>query len=248
MKFPSLATLRVLLPLLLLGGLGVFLWRQDDRSQTSSDSLETAIDESGKVTTEDFAAAPVGGLPTGWEAPRGTFRVANGALGQVLEFSPEPMVEGRVVLPGVLKGGGTVRARFQGERGKRTFPRFGVGLGQEAAFKLHALPGEGQLRLVQAEQLIVNAQPIEEDRVLVSVPWTWEPKAWCWVELSVRARGNSSVWEGRAWAEGAPRPTEAMLNFTTEGPPKLIRATLHVAPYALKPIYINRVETLRSGR
>jgi hypothetical protein len=248
MKSPSFAMLRTLLPLLVLGCFVVYMWLQDPGAMPSSDKSPVATDDSGRFTKEDFAQVPIGGLPVGWEAPRGAFGVVEGASGRVLEFGPEPMVEGRVLLPGVLTGGGMVRARMQGERAKRTFPRFGVGLGQDVAYKLQALPGEGQLRLVEAKQLLVNGKPVEEDTVLVTVPWTWEPNAWCWVELSVKASENGSAWEGRAWAEGATRPTEAMLNFTTASPPKLVRATIHVAPFALKPIYIDRVETQRPGK
>jgi hypothetical protein len=244
MKPPSLALMRVLLPLLLLGGLGVILWQDKPVSDPISKTVSTTVN----LTQEDFSAAPIGGLPQGWEAPRGTFAVALNDGRKMLKFSPEPMLEGRVLLPGLLTGGGTIRARMQGEQGKRTFPRFGVGLGESLFYKLQALPGAKQLRLVLGEQFEINGQPAEDDRELASVPWIWDPEAWCWVELSVTPKGTGSIWEGRCWADGTSRPAEPMLTYATTTPPKLVHATLQVAPYALKPIFIDRVETLRADR
>jgi hypothetical protein len=245
MKVLSPASLRALLPLLLLGGLGGFWWWAERSSEARARPGSPASELIPKLIEEDFTTAPLGGLPTRWEAPRGTFAVVAQGDRKVLEFGIEPMVEGRVLLPGLLTGGGMVRARMQGAAGKRTFPRFGVGLGETAVYKLLALPGEKQLRLVLGESVEVNGKPIENDTELASVPWTWQPDIWCWLEFSVTPAEEGSLWEGRCWPEGSPRPTTAMLSYRSPTPPKLVRATLHVAPYALKPIYIDRVETAR---
>ena len=235
------SALRVALPLLMLGGLALLLWQdQPPSKQPASDAASPAL-----LISEDFANVSAGQLPSGWEAPRGTFGVGKENAQNALIFSPEPMVEGRILLPGLLTGGGTVRARMQGERAKRTFPRFGVGLGETVVYKLLARPGEAQLELVEIEQLEVNGQPVENDKVLASAPWKWLPDQWCWVELSVKPRDQGSHWEGRCWPDNEARPTNPNLTFDAPTPPKLVRATLHVAPYALKPIFINKVETLR---
>lgn len=193
---------------------------------------------------EDFRSVPVGGLPAGWEAPRGTFAVSASSGQHVLQLAPEPMVEGRVLLPGLLPGGGTVRARMTGARGKRTFPRFGVGLAQEELYKLLARPGEQVLEFVRADRVEVNGQTVENDTVLGSVPWIWNAETALWLELRVQpsSAGPGSAWEARCWPEGAPRPTEPQLRATSPSPPQLVRASLHLAPYAQQPIQVQVVE------
>jgi hypothetical protein len=190
---------------------------------------------------EDFSGCQLGELPAGWAAPRGTFAVRLLGGKNVLEFAPEPMVEGRVLLPGLLPNGGVVRARMHGERGRRTFPRFGLGLADEVGYKLLALPGEGQLQIVQMEKIQVNGKAVENDKILARVPWQWAADAWWWLEFSLVAEENGSRLEGRCWPEGERRPELPMLVHHRDMPMALVHASLQVAPYALKPIYTNTV-------
>lgn len=231
MPIHSKTLLTLLVPLLLLGGI---FWLQ----QTGRETVPPSVQEPA-WQSEDFAQAALGALPSAWATPRGTIQVQEKAGRKLVAFLPEPMVEGRVLVPGVLPGGGTVRARFSGESGKRAHPRFGVGLANEASFLLRYLPGEKLLELITPTTVEINAKIIPEDRRLDSCPLDIPANSWLWLELRMTADGTC---EGRCWPDGAARPPAPQLLYAAARPAGLLHASLHAAPYALKPVYLDRVE------
>lgn len=222
----------LILPLLLLAGL-YWLLRKSDAPAPSNQPAEP------KWQSESFAAMPPGDLPPNWAAPRGTIQIVDNAGVRMLCFLPEPMVEGRVLVPGVLRGGGAIRARMSGESGKRAHPRFAVGLKNDAEFHLRYVFTEKRLELITPNSVEVNDTIIPEDLRLASVPLEIANTAPLWLELRMNADG---LCEGRCWSEGTPRPTDPNLTHPTNRPASLLHATFHAAPFALKPIYVDRVE------
>ena len=222
----------LILPLLLLTGL-YWVLRNSDPPAPSSQTTQVAWQR------ESFATMPLGDLPPNWAAPRGSIQIVEKAGVHMLCFQPEPMVEGRVLVPGVLRSGGTIRARMFGESAKRAHPRFAVGLNNEAEYHLRHVFAEQRLELITPTSVEVNGTAIPEDKLLSSVPLVIPNTAPLWLELRMNADG---LCEGRCWAEGTPRPTHPTLTHPINRPAGLLHATFHAAPFALAPIYVDRVE------
>lgn len=225
------ASLSLLLPLGVLALIGLVEWGEKPPEKPS----EAAPKAPAPVwEIQDFSSVKDGEMPQGWQAPVGTFGVATVDGKKALEFQHEPMVEGRVLLPGVMPGGGIIRARMRGDKARRAFPRFAIALTHDNMnFQLRALPGDEKIELVSNETSLASAA------------WDSPAAGWIWLELTAKptADGTSTSWEGRCWLEGAARPESAMLTHQSTPPPKLLRASLHLAPYALKSIFVDRVET-----
>ena len=229
------------LPLLLLAVLALFLWKG------AGDPVRTApqpsIGESW-IAFDLSKAAAADRIP-GWDVRRGTYRISTGEDGKrVLEQLPELMVEGKVLWTRAMRGGGAVRARMRGDRARRAFPRFSVGLHQERELHLRALPGERRLELAACDPDLNN------EVVLAGTPlpdWNWKPEDWLWLELRVLPDGDSWLCEGRLWREGTERPEMPVLMHQMKLPATVFFAALQGAPFALRPILIDAAETLPGG-
>ena len=222
----------LILPLLLLAGIYWHI-RNSDPAVPNADPTTVAWQ------SETFANMPLGDLPPNWAAPRGSIQIVEKGGVHILCFQPEPMVEGRVLVPGVLRGGSAIRARMSGTSAKRAHPRFAVGLNNEAEYHLRYVFGEKRLELITPKSVEVNDTTIPEDQRIASVPLEITNSSPLWLELRMNPDGTC---EGRCWLEGTPRPAKPMLIHPTQRPAGLLHATLHAAPFALKPIYVDRVE------
>ena len=173
--------------------------------------------------------------------------VARMALRAPAGFDPEPMVEGRIILQKLLRGGGGIRARLSGERAPRAFPRFGVGLqgkstaagNKESTFQFRATPSLKKLEFIE--------QFAEQDHARAEAPWTWREGVPLWLEIRAQPAAEGCALEGRAWAEGEPRPETASISVTVPLNPSLMKATIHATPFALKPVVIEKVERISGG-
>lgn len=228
MPFRWKTLLTLLLPLVVLGGL--FWLERSGREPT------VPVEQWQRA---DFSTMPLGDLPAAWATPRGTIQVVEKDDRRMLSVQPEPMVEGRVLVPGVLPGGGTIRARMSGESAKRAAPRFAVGLANEQEFFLRYLPGEQRLELITPTSVQVNGKTVPEDRLLAQTPLERFPQPWLWLELHVTEAGNC---EARCWPDGSERPAQPQLVHPTQRPAGLLRASLAISPFALKPVWVDRVE------
>lgn len=225
-----------LIPLLILIGFGWLAWSLQEPTVPQQTGDAASADPWLK---EELKPTEAGKLPSGWEAPRGSF------LSEAWEGSPavtllaEPMVEGRIIIQQLLRGGGGVRAQMQGDRAPRAFPRFGVGMqgksaeageAKEVTFQLRATPAQQKLEIVR--------QVAETDTSLAETAWTWQDKKPLWLELLAIPSDKGAVLEGRAWADGETRPDKPLVTHESTLNPSLIKATLHATPFALKPVRI----------
>ena len=243
MKFTkSMAT--PLVPLLILGGMGALVWMLQSPQNSYPPSAPKAIG----WEMEEISPGENGKLPAGWEAPRGNFVMETKDGKSVVSLQPEPMVEGRIILQKLLRGGGGIRARLSGERAPRAFPRFGVGLqgklasageSKESTFQLRATPGLKKLEFIE--------QFAEQDHARAEAPWTWREGVPLWLEIRAQSAAEGCALEGRAWAEGEPRPEAASISLTVPLNPSLMKATIHATPFALKPVLIEKVERISAG-
>lgn len=237
----SISNFTWIAPLLLLGSvLGVGWWLQ----RTPRPTTVAEPDSTTAWVSEDFTRLKSGALPDGWLAPRGSFEMQMNRGKPMLTLLPEPMAEGRVLLQKSLRHGGGVRARMNGEKRARTYPRFGVGLqgraihkgsASESTFIFRASPSQRKLEIV----LLIG----EQESVLAAVDWEWTVNHPLWLELSAVPddRGTSSTLEARQWREGESRPNVAAISLPSTLNPTLLRPTLNAAPFALNPIHIDGI-------
>lgn len=243
MKF-SKSLLTPLVPLLMLGGMGALVWMLQSPQKQSSGAAPKTIN----WEMEEISPSENGKLPAGWEAPRGNFVMETKDGKHVVSLQPEPMVEGRIILQKLLRGGGGIRARLSGERAPRAFPRFGVGLqgksasageSKESTFQLRATPGLKKLEFIE--------QFAEQDHARAEAAWTWREGVPLWLEIRAQPAAEGCALEGRAWAEGELRPETATISLTVSLNPSLMKATIHATPFALKPVLIEKVERISGG-
>jgi hypothetical protein len=192
----------------------------------------------------DFGSLKPGGTIPGWAVVQGSFHLVEHDGRTMLEMQPEPMGEGKVEWSQIMTGGGAVRARMQGERARRAAPRFCVSLHGES---------EIQLRAVPATEVVEIAVPGIPEKMLASVPWRWQPDRWVWLEFRATSWTApdgvpGTLFEGRVWAEGERRPDTPTVQYQSRVPPGRLRAIVEGAPYALRPIYYDRIEALRFYR
>lgn len=233
------STLPLLGPALLLAVAGLIWW---GGPSTSSPEQPAARKELWEEV--DFASLQPGGTLPDWEIMQGAFQLVAREGRTMLEMGPEPMVEGKVRWSRVLTGGGGVRARMKGDRARRAAPRFCVSLLGDSEVQLRAAPLKDVLEI---------AVPGAPERVLVSMPWKWRPEQWLWLEFRVSPRATAegtpgSLFEGRVWADDEDRPPSPSIQYEFPAPPGLPRALVEGAPYALRPIYYDRIGTLRFHR
>lgn len=235
LPFRSLAV--TVLPLALLGGL---IWMILSGGPDAAPS-GTPVTSSGWIPMDLSAASTLDQIPN-WDVRRGTYRLTEVEGRKLLELGPEPMVEGKVLWKRQMWGGGGVRARMQGERARRTWPRFSVGLHQERELHLRALPGERRLELASCDPDLTN----ESILTTTTIPeWPADPIAWFWLELIVTGQADGeSLCEGRFWQDGKIRPETAQLAHRTRLGAGVFRAALQGAAFSLKPILTDAVETL----
>lgn len=227
------STLPLLGPALILLIAGIVWWwpRAAGKPAANSQKVES-------WQSVDFTSLKPGGSIPGWDINQGAFRLVEIQGRTVLELQPEPMGEGKLKWSQLMTGGGAVRARMQGERTRRAVPRFCV-----------ALEGgsEVQFRAVPVKEVVEIAVPGIPEKILATAPWEWKSGQPLWLEFKAHPdKSGGTLFEGRAWAEGEPRPDAATLQYQSPAPPGLLRAIVEGAPYALRPIHYDRIEALRS--
>lgn len=229
------------LPLLLLGTLALMVWQ---RAAPPPKPVPLLAEEDW-ISMDLGKTGAVDRIP-GWDVRRGSYRMGGEEGRRILEQLPEPMVEGKVLWTRAMRGGGGVRARMQGDATRRAFPRFSVGLHQEQELHLRAFPGGRKLELVGCHADLTN----EVRLASVAMPdWRWAPSDWTWLEFRIvpEAEGVSRC-EGRLWKEGTARPAEAQLVHRLSLPPSVFYAALQGAPFALRSIRIDAVDTQQGIR
>ena len=227
----------ILLPVVLLLGLAL-LFFEKPRPPHPASLTPSAVES---WTAMDLSkAAGLDQIP-GWDVRRGNYRLTELAGRRTLELLPEPIIEGKVLRTIPMRGRAGVRARMHGEKSRRAYPRFSIGLHQDRELHLRAFPGQRRLELVSC-----NANLLEES-LLATAPlpdWDWQPEDWIWLELLITPQKNgASKVEGRLWSDAQTRPQLPQLQHHLPPNPGIFFAALQGAPYAMRSIYIDAAET-----
>ncbi len=103
---------------------------------------------------------------------------------------------------------------------------------------------------MSGHRLILNVpyrrlEIVKGDEVLAEVPFKWESDAW--VNLKLEARrvpGSEEGWKisGKAWAEGAEEPVEAMLSTDDTKLKGQGKCAIWGTPFSETPIFFDDVK------
>ena len=173
----------------------------------------------------DFESANVDSVPEELMILAGQFSVKEIGGNKALELPGTPLEDFGALFGQAESDGVAVRARVRSESTKRLAPRFGVGLGGVAGYRLLVAPGQNALQLLKDQQVVALA------------PFEWEPGTWTSLHLQVRKMSEGKwIIEGRAWADGTPEPKDWPISFEVSEAPPAGKASIWGAPYSGKPI------------
>ncbi len=187
---------------------------------------------------EDFQKLSPGALPDELMVVDGAFSIVAAGENKLLEIGTEPLTEGAVLLGKSMKHGGTIKAKIKASSKRRSFPRFGVGLGGTSGFRLRVTPADKAVEIVKEDERVAKAE------------FAWKTDAWFWVELKVTPSEAKDSWlvEGRAWEDGQPRPEAPSVTTSSSTAPPNGKASLWGAPFSLVPIQFDDVEVTPSAK
>lgn len=198
-------------------------------------------------TAVDFAALKPGGQLPGWKFRHGAISLVEKDGRLALQQAPDPMTEGTVIQLKMLPGGGAVRARFFGERARRSTPRFALGMHGDLKVHLRAVPATDTLEIVLSQPVEENGKLVERDVLKASAPWEWNPQSLTWIEFQATHSPQGCDFEGRIWTDGSTRPASPSLRWDCPESPGILRAAVQMAPFALRPVYCDAIETTQNS-
>jgi hypothetical protein len=181
--------------------------------------------ENKELFKEDFEAASGDSVPEELMVLGGQFSVKEIDGNKVLELPGNPLEDFGALFGPAESDGIAVRARIRSESTKRLAPRFGVGLGGVAGYRLLVTPSQSALQLLKDQEVVSSA------------PFQWPPATWSSLHLQVRKISESKwIVEGRAWANGTPEPKDWSISFEISEAPPAGKASIWGAPYSGKPV------------
>lgn len=226
---------------LVLAGLALLL-RVPPVPETPAPAPAEVVAEPG-WTAVDFPALRPGGALPGWEFRQGALSLVEKDGRTVLQQTPEPMTEGVAVWMKMLPGGGAVRARFFGERARRSTPRFALGMWGDLKVHLRAVPATDTVEIVLSQPVEEQGKLVERDVEKATAPWQWEREKPVWLEFRAGPAADGYEFEGRIWTEGSPRPEAAAVRWHCPQNPGILRAAVQMAPFALRPVFCDAILT-----
>ncbi len=176
---------------------------------------------------DDLQEAELGPLSERFMVLGGTWTVAAEGENKFLELAPHPLESHSVLFGPTFSAGGCVTGRIQStQKGRRSYPSFGLGLGGVTGYMLRFSPAKGKV------ELLLDQQPLAE----ADSPG-WKSGSWIRLKFQVR-KGEGGAWmlEGKAWADGQAEPEGWTVSHTSKEAPPAGRAALWGMPYAGTPI------------
>jgi hypothetical protein len=194
-------------------------------------SAQTPAD---KVLFENaFESANMDSVPEELMILGGQFSVKEIDGNKVLELPGNPLEDFGALFGPAESDGIAVRASIRSESTKRLAPRFGVGLGGVAGYRLLVTASQNALQLLKDQEVVSSA------------PLQWTPATWTSLHLQVRKISESKlIIEGRAWANGTPEPKDWSISFEISESPPTGKASIWGAPYSGKPILFDDLSVI----
>jgi len=183
----------------------------------------------------DFSTTEIGQVPDDFLVLDGQFAVREHDGNRVLELPGTPLETYGVLFGPAARHGQGIYARIHSTSRGRRFPAFAVSLGGVSGIRLEVAAAKKTLELLQGEQTIA------------SVPWEWTTGTWTHLRLQLRKLADDSyLYQGRAWIDGTPEPSEWVITLKRSEEPIPGRPGIWGKPFAGTPIRYDelKVESL----
>lgn len=186
-----------------------------------------ATSAAAEEATQDFEGLELGYPPDELFIIDGNFEVVAHESGKVLRVPPDPIIECGLLFGKSSKGAMTAEAKvLASKRGRRSFPRFGLGVHGISGFRVRVVPAQKRIELVHQEEVIKTSA------------FPWKSGSWCRMKLrlSQNQDGRPKV-QAWVWMEGQKEPEKANLDFEGEpGKSSQGKASIWGTPYSGKEI------------
>jgi hypothetical protein len=197
-------------------------------------AAETPAKDPNLIFQANFDDQTPGSIPTDYFVVDGEWSVVEIDGGKALKLAETPLVDAQLQVGASLRDeGGRITARMKADKKRRSFPRFGVGMHGMSGYRLRLFPVQNRIELVRNEEVIQSAD------------LEWRPNEWWFLELSVIRAGDAWTVSGRAWAESAKRPEQALIEYISTEPRFSGKASVNGTAYAGLPIYFDDIEVLK---
>ncbi|MDB6022877.1 MAG: hypothetical protein JWQ04_2734 [Pedosphaera sp.] len=192
-------------------------------------------DDAKPIFENNFEQAEVGKVPDGFLVLDGGFAVKEEGGNKFLELPGAPLDTFGVLFGPTEKSDIAVSARINGTKKGRRYPTFGVGLDGQGGYRLQVSPGKGMLEIYKGDTAVTN------------IPYDWKSGEWTMLLLQVSKSGDVWKVEGKAWAQGATEPANALITFEEKTEPSAGRASIWGSPFSNTPIQFDDLVIKRVG-
>lgn len=164
----------------------------------------------------------------------GDFEVHDHEGGKVLRLPPDPLIECGLLFGNSSKASMTASVDVWAEkRGRRSFPRFGIGVHGISGFRLRVVPAQKRLELLYQEEVIEQ------------VPFAWKSGTWIHLKLAIVKGSDKPTIKAWAWLADGEEPEEPNLMHTpAEDVPTQGKASLWGTPYSGKDILFDNLKVV----
>ena len=144
----------------------------------------------------------------------------------MLKLSPDPLIECGLLFGKSSKGPMIVEGRvFTAKKGRRSFPRFAMGVHGISGYRLRVVPAQKRIELVHNEEIVKT------------VDFAWESEKWCSMKLAFIDNEGAPKVQAWVWMSGQEPTQEPLLEFVGEkGTSSQGKASLWGTPYSGKEL------------
>lgn len=198
-----------------------------------SSLAEDKAEPKAVVYDQDFDKVKIGEAPDELFVIDGDFTVVEEGKNRFLEMAADPIQENGFLFGKSSKGAARVEVSIRGEKKRRSYPRFGIGLHGISGFRLRIVPGNDEIELLKDEEVVVKKA------------FEWKSDAWCHLVLDISdAEGkwavNAWVWQGKV----DDRPEAPVLTHSTDDAPGQGKASAWGSPYSGKVIHFDQLKSM----
>lgn len=181
---------------------------------------------------EDFEKVELGEMPEALFVIDGEFEVVEKDGGRCARLAPIPLQESGFLFGPSSKGAVIAEAKvFASKRGRRSFPRFALGLHGISGYRLRVVPATNVVELVKDEEVVQSA------------PFEWTSDRWCHLKLRVAEKPDGAfALSGWVWMAGTEAPEKPLFEQPLEGSPGQGKASVWGTPYSGKEMFFDELK------
>ena len=184
--------------------------------------------------SQNFEKLEFGDPPDELFVVEGDFQViAMTDVNKALKLPAIPLVENGALFGKSSKGAMTAEVRVKGEKKRRSYPRFALGVHGISGYRLRVVPAKKQVELVKDEEVVHTA------------PYTWTTAAWCQMKISVSTDAvGKTVVQGWVWSGSDAVPEKPSITLVSDEAPGQGKASIWGSPYSGKDIVYDDLKVI----